>query len=304
MKFLKSFALLFFCFSGLSLNAQQVIPLYNGQIPGNLSCGVTERVPVKGEVAGVTVPTLTVFVAEKTDPLKGAVLIIPGGGYDHLAMTHEGFDVAKAYNAKGITAFVLKYRLPSESQCFADKKLVPLMDAQQAMVIIRSRAKEWNIDPQNVGVNGFSAGGHLAATLLTRYNMNLTADKNANLKPNWGVLGYPVISMADSLGKSGTKKNLIGMEASATEKEYFSAERHVDAATPFCFIFQAQDDRTVSVQHSLLFYQALLKNKVPSELHIFPKGGHGFGLHNKSTSESWFEQMIQWLLSNQCITKS
>ncbi|MBT2563135.1 alpha/beta hydrolase [Pedobacter sp. ISL-68] len=279
------------------IKAQQVVDLYNGDVPGNI-CHVTETKLKNNEVGQVTKPTMTVFIPQKQNDKKAAVLIMPGGGYDHLAIDKEGFQVAKAFNTVGIVAFVLKYRLPSVSDCFKDKQFVAFQDAEQAMMLIRKQAGKFNIDPENVGVIGFSAGGHLAAMLLTNYQVNLIEDKQTNLKPSWGILAYPVISMADSLGKTGTKKNLIGLDAAEKIKQYFSADLRVNAETPKCFVFQAQDDPVVSVQHSLIFYEALVRNKVPAQLHIYQNGGHGFGLHNKTTTLNWFDEALLWLTNN------
>jgi acetyl esterase/lipase len=282
----------------LNVNAQKVIPLYTGNIPNQLPCLVKESIPKTGEVDSVTIPTLTIFRPEKQNVNKAAVIIMPGGGYDHLAMEAEGYEVARAFNKIGIVAFVLKYRLPALNNCFINKQFVPLQDAQRAIAVIRTGAKKWNINPNNIGLMGFSAGGHLAATLLTRYDKSIIEDKNTNLRPDWAVLAYPVISMADSLGKTGSKKSLIGLDADEETKKYFSANQQVKQNTPPCFIFQAQNDNVVSVKHSVLFFEALNANRVNAEIHILQKGGHGFGLHNKETKEDWFSAMTNWLLAN------
>ena len=280
------------------LKAQEIKLLYAGEVPGNITCNLKETGKIGTNAENVTVPTLAIFKPVNQDRLKGAVLIIPGGGYQHLAMGHEGYAVAKAFNDKGITAFVLKYRLPNNSSCFDKKELVPLMDAEQAMLIIRKNAKSWDIDPNNIGVLGFSAGGHLTATLITKYNQKLTADQTTNLRPDWAVLGYPVISMEDSISHAGSKKNLLGEHPDQNLTNLYSANLHVTNDTPPSFIFHAQDDKTVSVKNTLEFYNALINHKVAAELHIFQNGGHGFGLNNPSTKESWFEELISWLSSN------
>jgi len=282
----------------ITAKAQDIIPLYPGKIPGNLPCTIQETGKPGESTSNVTQPTLAVFRAAKPDQFKGAVLIIPGGGYQHLAMGHEGYDIAKAFNAIGITAFVLKYRLPNNSSCFENKTLVPLMDAEQAMATIRKNAQQWAIDTANIGIIGFSAGGHLAATLITKYGDKLIDDKDINLRPDWAVLSYAVISMDDSITHAGSKKNLLGEKADRKFSDLYSADLNVSAATPPSFIFHAQDDKVVPVSNSLRFYAALVKHKVAAELHIFQNGGHGFGLNNKTTQESWFNDLTSWLNSN------
>ena len=172
------------------------------------------------------------------------------------------------------------------------------MDAEQAMATIRKNAQQWNIATSNIGVIGFSAGGHLAATLITKYREKLIDDKDINLRPDWAVLSYAVISMDDSIAHAGSKKNLLGEKADQKLSDLYSADLNVSANTPPSFIFHAQDDKVVPVSNSLRFYAALVKQKVAAELHIFQNGGHGFGLNNKTTQESWFNDLTSWLNSN------
>ena len=213
-------------------------------------------------------------------------------------MEHEGSAVTKTFNEKGVAAFVLKYRLPADSTV-NNKEIVPLQDAERAIQLVREKAKEWNINPDKIGIMGFSAGGHLASTLGTHYNMIVIDNlKNINLRPDFMILVYPVISFADSLAHMGSRENLIGKNANAEKIKLYSNELQVTTQTPPAFLIHAGDDKTVKVENSILFFEALQKNKVPSEMHIYEKGGHGFGLHNSTTKDEWFDTAINWMLTN------
>ena len=279
-------------------NAQTIIPLYDGIIPNNKLVTKSEINKGNGRIAGVTIPTLTVYLPEKKDSFLTAVIICPGGGYAGLAMEHEGSAVTKTFNEKGVAAFVLKYRLPADSTV-NNKEIVPLQDAERAIQLVREKAKEWDINPDKIGIMGFSAGGHLASTLGTHYNMIVIDNlKNINLRPDFMILVYPVISFADSLAHMGSRENLIGKNANAEKIKLYSNELQVTTQTPPAFLIHAGDDKTVKVENSILFFEALQKNKVPSEMHIYEKGGHGFGLHNSTTKDEWFDTAINWMLTN------
>ena len=279
-------------------NAQTVIPLYDGSIPNNKTATKPETNMGNGRIAGVTTPTLTVYLPEKKDSFLTAVIICPGGGYARLAIDHEGHEVAKTFNQKGVAAFVLKYRIPTDSS-MNNKEIVPLQDAERAIQLVREKAKEWNINPDKIGIMGFSAGGHLASTLGTHFNMEMVDNpKNINLRPDFMILGYPVISFADSLAHMGSRDNLIGKNASVEKIRLYSNELQITAQTPPTFLVHASDDKTVKVENSILFFEALLKNKVLAEMHIYEKGGHGFGLHNPTTKSDWFDIAINWMISN------
>jgi len=279
-------------------NAQTVIPLYNGSIPNNKTATKPETDMGNGRIAGVTTPTLTVYLPERKDSFLTAVIICPGGGYARLATEHEGHEVAKTFNQKGVAAFVLKYRIPTDSS-MNNKEIVPLQDAERAIQLVREKAKEWNINPDKIGIMGFSAGGHLASTLGTHFNMVVVDNpKNINLRPDFMILGYPVISFADSLAHMGSRDNLIGKNTSAEKIKLYSNELQITTQTPPTFLVHASDDKTVKVENSILFFEALLKNKVLAEMHIYEKGGHGFGLHNPTTKSDWFDIAINWMISN------
>ena len=299
MNFKKSFLLPLSVMLMSSIHSQTIIPLYKGAIPNSRPCSVVEVSPLPGRVGGVTVPVLYAYLPEKPDSAKAAVIICPGGGYSRLAIDHEGHEVAKNYNKQGIAAFVLKYRLPIDTACVENTETVALMDAQQAIKIVRDRAAEFNINPGNVGIMGFSAGGHLASSLGTHYAVSLITNKeNTNLRPDFMVLGYPVISFTDSLAHKGSRDNMLGKKASKEKIELYSNELQVTPNTPPTFLIHAADDKTVKVENSLEFFLALKKNKVPAEVHIVQKGGHGFGLHNKDEPGDWLDWVFVWMKAN------
>jgi acetyl esterase/lipase len=231
-----------------------------------------------------------------------AVIICPGGGYSGLSMVNEGSTIAEAFNSIGVTAFILKYRLPSDS-IMNDKTIGPLQDAQRAIQLIRQNAAAWGIDPNRVGVIGFSAGGHLASTFGTHFNKAVIDNKdNINLRPDFMVLLYPVITFG-KYAHVGSRENLIGKTPSQELIDLYSNEKQVTPNTPPTFLVHAEDDGLVPIQNTLIFYDALVANKVPSELHIYPKGDHGFGLNNKTTKEKWFDNLTSWMDANGWLKK-
>lgn len=279
--------------------AQKKIELYSTIPDVKANCKTTEVEEAPGLLKDVLHPDLTVFTPEKQNFTKAAILIIPGGGYTHLAIAKEGYDVAKKFAELGITAFVLKYRMPIVS-CFENSQFVPLMDAQKSMEYIRNHASEYNIDANNVGVIGFSAGGHLASCLLTMPN-NKQINTRQNLLPNWGILGYPVIDMSYKYTHTSSREHLIGKGASEEEVKDFSTQYQVSKSTPPTFLFLAQDDDIVNPMNSIVFYQSMLQNNIKGELHIMQNGGHGFGLHNQKSLEHWFTTATKWLKINKWI---
>jgi acetyl esterase/lipase len=291
-------------FSLFMAAAQQELPLYGSDpIPNSRPAADQEKVDSGGRpdhytLSKVSHPTLTVFLPPKRKRNGTAVIISPGGAYTHLAMAHEGMEVARLLNGMGITAFVLKYRLPSDSTMI-DKTIGPLQDAQRAMQLVRQRAAEWGVNTGRIGIMGFSAGGHLASTAGTHFTQSTIDNKdNLSLRPDFMILIYPVISLSDSLGHRNSRNSLIGQNPDASVIRQYSNELQVTEQTPPAFIVHAGDDKTVPVANSLHFYEALLHNKVPAELHIYPKGGHGFGLHNATTKDHWSERMQNWLDGN------
>lgn len=287
--------------SANGLMAQQVLPLYPGTIPGAKPTPadyqeVTTMRPERGaSITKVSIPTLTVYQPAKGKANGTAVIVCPGGGYSGLAMGHEGSQVGERFAAIGITAFVLKYRLPSDV-IMTDKSVGPLQDVQQAIYDVRKDAKKWGIDPSKIGIMGFSAGGHLASSLTVHYrDVKIENKEGLSLRPDFSVLIYPVISFTHS-AHQGSAEKLAGADVKL--REYFSNDKHVDAETPPTFMVHANDDQTVPVQNSILFNQALVKAKAKGELHIYQAGGHGFGMKNKTTTEDWFLSLENWMITN------
>jgi acetyl esterase/lipase len=291
-------------FSLLMAAAQQELPLYgNDPIPNSKPAPNQEKTdsgarPGYYTLSKVSRPTLTIFLPPQGKGNGTAVIVCPGGGYTHLAMAHEGMDVARRLNEMGIAAFVLKYRLPSD-ETMIDKTIGPLQDAQRAIQLVRQRAAEWAIKPGQVGIMGFSAGGHLASTAGTHFGKATIDNKdNISLRPDFMILLYPVISFSDTTGHIGSRNALIGTNPNTSLIQEYSNELQVTAQTPPTFIVHAEDDKTVPLANSIHFYESLLHNKVPAELHIYPKGGHGFGLHNPTTKDQWSERLSNWMDSN------
>ncbi|MGY5354498.1 prolyl oligopeptidase family serine peptidase [Wenyingzhuangia sp. IMCC45467] len=245
----------------------------------------------------VTTPTITPYLVDSGSDENTAVIICPGGGYSVLSFDKEGIDIAKYFNSIGISAFVLKYRLPSDV-IMKNKTIGPLQDAQQALRIVRRNAKEWNINPSKIGIMGFSAGGHLASTLSTHYNNDVYKSEKTSARPDFSILIYPVISMQDGITHNGSKVNLLGKNASTDLIEQYSNEKQIDANTPPTFLIHATDDHAVPVENSINYYLKLKENKVRTEMHIYENGGHGFGLGKKGTSLDWSKALTSWLTVN------
>lgn len=271
-----------------------------GKVPNSKQSDIAEKSDTDAQgilrISGVTVPTITAYPAPKDKATGAAVMICPGGGYGILAASHEGSDFAKWFNERGISAFVLKYRLPNE-KAMTHQHEVPLMDAMQGMKLIRQNAEKWNIDTDKIGVMGFSAGGHLAATLSTHHNMGAKA--SAEGKPNFSILIYPVISFLPAISHGGSRDNLLGPEKSEELIRYYSNELQVSEQTPPAFLVHAMDDTGVPVENSIEYYLALKKKKIPAEMHLYPKGGHGYGMRTegKGSLANWPEAMEGWLYS-------
>jgi acetyl esterase/lipase len=284
--------------TALSCFAQKEIPLYPGKIP-NARSAANEETTVKGVVRNVSQPTLSVFLPKEGTSNGASVIICPGGGYGVLVIEREGFEVARAFNKVGVTAFVLKYRLPSD-KTMEDKSIGPLQDAQQAIKTVREGAKEWNLDAGKIGIMGFSAGGHLASTAGTHFDNSLVENKSGtSLRPDFMILVYPVISFLEAQGHKGSRANLIGQSPTEEQVKYFSSELQVKQSTPPTFLTHAGDDTVVPVSNSLMFYEALNKNKVPADLHLYSKGEHGYP--KTPAFDVWFGQCLNWMKTNQFI---
>jgi len=291
---------LFFILSFFAITycqAQQRIPLYEGAVPNSKTTIDQERDEPNPQVDTLTfrvsIPSLTVFLPPPEKANGTAVIICPGGGYHVLLTKREGSDIARAFNELGITAFVLRYRLPDD-EIIVDKSIGPLQDAQQAIRLVREKADVWGIDPAKIGIMGFSAGGHLAATAGTHFNKAYVANpRNISFRPDFMLLINPVISMTDSVGHTGSRDNLLGGTPSNEQIHLFSNELQVDSLTPPTFLVHSDPDVVVPVENSLLFYEALHRNKVAAGLHIYSKGEHGF--LTAPAFDEWFGRCIFWM---------
>lgn len=298
-----TFSVMVLLFVGTISYCQETsFPIWNNSIPGSIdvSSYLEKEVIKESELQStsqVTTPLLYRYQPKKTVPNGSAILICPGGGYSHLAMYKEGKKVALWLNSLGITAFVLKYRMPTDL-IMKDKSIGPLQDAQEAIRIIRRNAKEWNIDQDKIGVLGFSAGGHLASTLATHYLDKVYDADATSARPDFSILIYPVISMEDGITHNGSKVSLLGANTSKELIDKFSNEKQVGANTPKTFLVHATDDKVVPVENSINYYMNLIKYNVPVEMHIYENGGHGFGLGTKGTHTEWSNACEKWMLEN------
>ncbi|OJU09608.1 MAG: alpha/beta hydrolase [Clostridiales bacterium 43-6] len=286
--------------SGISLAQIKSIIIWPDKVPNSIY-NKDYKVVVDSDAnwtytRNIANPNMDMYPAPANISNGTAVVICPGGGYWGLAFKHEGAQVAKWFNSFGVTAFVLKYRLPDDA-IMVDKKIGPLQDAQEAIRIVRRKAKEWNINPDKVGIMGFSAGGHLAATLSTHFDDKVYEQKdNTSARPDFSILIYPVISMDESITHMGSRESLLGKNPSSETVKYFSNELQVNEKTPPAFLVCSFDDDAVPILNSINYFLALKKYNVNSELHIYEKGGHGYGLGKSGGTESaWPEACKYWL---------
>jgi acetyl esterase/lipase len=279
----------------LPLAAQDSLLLWPNGIPGGIPSAET-TVYQGNRVSLVQQPDITVYLPPKEKANGTAVVICPGGGYSILAIGHEGHNIAWWLNQHGIAGIVLKYRLPSD-KIMQDKTIGPLMDAQQAIRMVRLNARAWNIDPAKVGIMGFSAGGHLASTALTHTHLPAGGlQPGENIRPDFGILIYPVVSFQDEIMHQGSRRNLIGEHPARALKDAYSNELRVNSQTPPTFLVHSSDDKVVVVENSIRFYQALQKQGTPVEMHIYQSGGHGYGMGKPGTAEaSWPDRCLDWL---------
>jgi acetyl esterase/lipase len=282
----------------------EVVPLWPGRPPGARAAlpqeQIVDRVKASGFqdrfVTGIGRPLMTVFRPAR--PNGAAVLIAPGGGYIRVVIDKEGFEVAQRLAAAGITSFVLRYRLPAEGWDRAAD--VPLQDAQRAMRLIRAGAATWGIDPGRVCAMGFSAGGHVAASLATRHGAKVypavdDADR-LDARPDLSALMYPVIDMAPPYAHAGSRTALLGAAATSDDEIAYSPHRHVNRATPPTFLVHASDDLGVPTENTLSYLAALRAAKVAAEAHIFEEGGHGFGIYlaRGKPAAAWPDLFLAW----------
>ncbi len=260
----------FFLLAAISLApAQKTELLYPNGAPGALGEADEDK------------PSIAIYLPVK--PFGSAVVVCPGGGYQHLAMDHEGKQIAEWLNAHGVAAFVLKYRLGPKYH-----HPVEMNDAQQAIRVVRSRAKEFGIVANKIGVMGFSAGGHLAATVSTHF------DKDS--RPDFAILAYPVITLKPPFAHRGSRQNLLGEAPDEALIENLSNETQVTAQTPPTFLFSTVDDQAVPVENSVQYFLALRRSQVPAEMHLYEKGRHGLGLAQADpVNKTWPDHLAVWL---------
>ncbi|KAA2218854.1 alpha/beta hydrolase [Maribacter flavus] len=283
--------LFFLSFS--AINAQEIINLYSSEIPNSKPSEIKES--GEGLYRNVTHPTLEYFKPNPEKATGTAVILIPGGGYSVVVYQGEGINNAKILAEKGIASFVLKYRLPND-EIMVDRKIGPLQDAQQAIKIVRENAEKWGLNKDKIGVMGFSAGGHLASTVSTHFEKaHIENAKNTSLRPDFQILIYPVISMTSNLTHDGSRNALIGENPSEEDVQLFSNELQVNTNTPIAYITHAADDITVDVDNSIEYFEQLRHKKVNVEMHIYPKGGHGFIFKHSS----WITPLFDWMKRNQ-----
>jgi len=274
----------------------QTFALYGDAAVPNSKPGPDEETGAdKGWIQKVSRPAIQVYLPAKIKATGASMVIIPGGGYSGLTFEFEGIEQAKYFVDHGIAAFVVKYRIPSD-QTMIDKSIGPLQDAQQAMRFVRQHTSEWNLDSNRIGVIGFSAGGHLAATLATHFNKAYVDNPDhVNLRPDFLIVVYPVISMDSKISHSDSRRALLGDNPSDEKIRLFSNEMQVTQDTPPTLILHATDDQLVDVDNSVVFFEALRHAGVPVEVHLFEKGQHGFPLLPR---DRWQGAIMHWLAEN------
>ena len=288
MKKIITSSLLLILFSTNLTFAQKKIPLYDSA----LECDIDKKDSIVEKdgstyIYEIKTPEMWYYPSENKEDNKPAIIVIPGGGYTFLSITNEGISIAKWLNGLGIDAFMLKHRLPNNysSPC---KQRVATEDALKAVELIRENSSKWNIDSKNIGVIGFSAGGHLASTISTKGELNLN-------KPNFAVLVYPVITMNIN-SKTWTFSNLFGENTSPDIINKYSNDLNVNSQTPPTILIHSNNDKGTPPENSLSYYSALRKNNIPAALHIWEDGGHGYGLgKGRGSIESWPKIVKEWL---------
>ena len=300
MKILQSVLALLFLVS-INVTAQEILPLYRGDVPNSkktTSNNVGESY-ASGMYQNVTKPTLEIYLPAKDKATGAAVVICPGGGYSVIVYQGEGISTAKELAKNGIAAFVLKYRIPDELT-MDDKKTGPLQDAQQAIKVVRENASKWGVEPNKIGIMGFSAGGHLASTEATHFKSALIENGNkTSLRPDFQILVYPVISMQEKLTHAGSRNQLLGNNPSKETVDLYSNELQVDETTPPAYITHAADDKTVDVDNSINYFESLRHHNVSVEMHIYPKGGHGFVFGH----QGWMDPLFKWMADSKFSNK-
>ena len=294
--------ILVFCLAALELFSQNfILPLWEGDPPNYRASGETMRSDTTNIVrlSLVQHPDIAVFLPSRRNATGEAVVICPGGGYNILAYDWEGSDIARWFSSRGIAAAVLKYRLPVSKSNIEPHK-TPLLDAQRAFRMVRYYAGSWNIDPGRIGIMGFSAGGHLASTLSTHFDAGDPDSPDPvdriSCRPDFSILVYPVISFTEDFRHSGSRKALLGEDPDPELVRYYSNELQVAEDTPPAILIHSGDDTAVPVQNSISYYQALLRNGVEAEMHIYPYGKHGYSLAiGKGYLSGWPDRVLEWI---------
>ena len=310
MKYLLIISIYFLCL--FKVNGQnKIIPIYpegvkcKNELPAKTDYDESGRIFKK-----VVDPEVWYYPTPKKDKTQTAVLVIPGGGYYGLWFDKEGVEVAYWLNELGISAFVLKHRVPHwESEDCRSK--VALLDAQRSIRIIRANSKKWEINPNKIGVLGFSAGGHLASTLSTHHDNGLNESEleidKISSRPDFSILVYPVITMQDtSYTNMGTRINLLGEMPLEDSLNYFSNELQVKEDTPPAILIHTDEDKVVPPENSINYYLALRKFNIPAALHIWEGGLHGLGLaeNYKGAFKNWTETVKNWLVERGLLTEN
>ncbi len=274
----------------------QSVPLYGDAAIPNSKSGPDEEASANGSwIKNVSRPFIQVYLPAKAKATGASIVIFPGGGYAGLTFDFEGVQQANYFVDHGIAAFVVKYRIPNDLT-MVDKSMGPLQDAQQAMRFVRQHAAERNLDPKRIGVIGYSAGGHLAATLATHFDKPYVDNPDrVDLRPDFLVLVYPVISMDAKITHMDSRKALLGADPSDSQIRFFSNELQVTKDTPPTLILHAADDRLVDVDNSIVFFEALRHAGVPVEARLFQKGQHGFFLMPR---DRWQGAIMEWITTN------
>ena len=286
----------------LSLSAQVF-----GQVEARVELLWPNGAPqAKGDADGDR-PSITIYLPPKEKATGAAVVICPGGGYGHLAIDHEGHQIARWLNSFGVAGFILKYRHRNSGAGYGHP--VPLMDAQRAISMVRARAAEFEVDPARIGILGFSAGGHLASTAATHFHTGRTDTADAidrvSCRPDFAVLVYPVISLTEWFTHVGSHTNLLGRDGDAELIRQLSNELHVTPQTPPTFLLHTNEDTAVPAENSVYFYLALRKAKVPAELHIYEKGQHGVGLGAAAGAVgTWPRRCEEWMRGRGLLEKA
>lgn len=278
--------------SPLRAAAPETAPLWSDGAPGALGTEAKD------------VPQMIAYRLPAADKPTPALVILPGGGYGGLAMDHEGHQIARWANKLGMSAFICDYRHRGKGYGHPH----PLMDAQRLVRTVRSHAKDWNVDPQQIGIIGFSAGGHLCSTVLTHFDAGKpdASDpiERESSRPDFGILCYPVIDFDQPYTHQGSQKNLLGEDADPKLIQSLSNSTQVTAETPPTFLWHTAEDKVVPVENSLRFYSALTAQGVLGELHCFPIGRHGLGLAvGQPGAHQWPELCRQWLIGLEVIEK-